>query len=269
MSSKVIETTLEEGKHNIFGNADDFATHIPNVKKSGKILLTRHIAQINLKSVSVESENGEASFVPDSVFVANVKGYSLMASSSTTEWGTVETTTAPEGKSLWWYGQYADGSWNGKYKTTQDGLLEADLLGFAVSKVTVAKNSPWKPEKDEIACGKSFIVYENMSGAAILGQRTLLVLKGTYTDDYGKTEANRYYTISINDPDMSGSISTEGEDNGKVSHKYVKRNYRYNVTLTIKSSGSDRPYDPASEACMDVAVKVANWDVIEQNEDLD
>ena len=45
--------------------------------------------------------------------------------------------------------------------------------------------------------------------------------------------------------------------------------YRYNISLTINSSGSDRPYDPVTEACMDVAVTVADWDVIEQNEDLD
>ena len=58
-------------------------------------------------------------------------------------------------------------------------------------------------------------------------------------------------------------------EGGTPDHSCVKRNYRYNISLTINSSGSDRPYDPVTEACMDVAVTVADWDVIEQNEDLD
>ena len=88
MSSRLIEATLDEGKHNIFGEIKDFSGHMPNVSKDGNnIKLTRHIAQINLKSVSVKSDNGKASFVIDSVFMANVKGYSLMAANSTEEWG--------------------------------------------------------------------------------------------------------------------------------------------------------------------------------------
>lgn len=270
MSSKLINADIDEGKHNIFGNADDFATHIPNVTKTGKILLTRHIAQINLKEVSVKSEKGKASFSVDSVFVANVKGYSLMAANSTEEWKTVEALAAPTGEQLWWYGQYVDNYWNGEYKKIEDSKLVADLLGWTPSAdLTITNKSSWKPAKDALACGKSFIVYENMESAATLGYRTLLVLKGTYTDDNGKEDKNRFYTISVNDPDMKGSTSTEGEIAGEVSHKYVKRNYRYNITLTIKSSGSDRPYDPASEACMDVAVTVADWDVVDQDEKLD
>lgn len=94
----------------------------------------------------------------------------------------------------------------------------------------------------------------------------MLVLKGTYIDNNGKVEEDRFYTISVNDPNR-GYTLTEGEDVPK--HSFVKRNYRYNISLTINSSGSDRPYDPVTEACMDVAVTVADWDVIEQNEDLD
>ena len=54
-----------------------------------------------------------------------------------------------------------------------------------------------------------------------------------------------------------------------VGSEMCIRDSRYNISLTINSSGSDRPYDPVTEACMDVAVTVADWDVIEQNEDLD
>ena len=96
------------------------------------------------------------------------------------------------------------------------------------------------------------------------GQRTLLVLKGTYTDDNGRVEENRFYTITVNA--MGTMPNAEG---GTPDHSYVNRNYRNKLSLTSNSSGSDRTYDPASEACMDVAVMVADWDVIEQNEDLD
>lgn len=265
MSSRLIEATLDEGMHNIFGNIEDFSGHMPNVSKEGNdIKLTRHIAQINLKSVSIQSDNEKASFVIDSVFVANVKGYSLMAANSTEEWGAVESEEAPKGGSLWWYGQYENEYWNGEYKTIEDGSLKADLLGFNANQREVTSSSPWKPETGQLACGKSFIVYENMVDAVEPGQRTLLVLKGTYADGNGRVEANRFYTIPVNA--MGTMTDAEG---GTPDHSYVKRNYRYNISLTIKSSGSDRPYDPASEACMDVAVTVADWDVIEQNEDLD
>lgn len=267
MSSRLIETTLDEGKHNIFGNIEDFPGHMPNVSKEGNdIKLTRHIAQINLTSVSVKSDKGNASFVIDSVFVANVKGYSLMAANSTEEWGAVESEEAPKGESLWWYGQYENNYWNGEYKTIEGGLLKADLLGFDANGLTVNSSSPWRPDKGQLACGKSFIVYENMTAATDPGQRTLLVLKGTYTDDNGKVEKDRFYTISVNDPNR-GYTLTEGDDAPK--HNFVKRNYRYNISLSINSSGSDRPYDPVTEACMNVAVEVASWEVINQAEELD
>ena len=75
----------------------------------------------------------------------------------------------------------------------------------------------------------------------------------------------------INDPEMEGSTSTELADSqkGSTSHDFIKRNYRYNISLKIKSSGSDRPYDPASEACMDVVIKVADWSVVEMDETLE
>ena len=220
MSSRLIEATLDEGKHNIFGEIKDFSDHMPNVSKDGNnIKLTRHIAQINLKSVSVKSDNGKASFVIDSVFMANVKGYSLMAANSTEEWGMVESKGAPEGNFLWWYGQYENEYWNGEYKTIEDGLLKADLLGFNANKRKVTSSSPWKPETGQLACGKSFIVYENMVDAVKPGQRTLLVLKGTYTDDNGRVEENRFYTIPVNA--MGTMTNAEG---GTPDHSYVKRN---------------------------------------------
>ena len=159
----------------------------------------------------------------------------------------------------------SDGEW--KYIAPSNGAAYAKLTNIELgnSKEEQLYNlKQWKPETGQLACGKSFIVYENMVDAVKPGQRTLLVLKGTYTDDNGRVEENRFYTIPVNA--MGTMTNAEG---GTPDHSYVKRNYRYNISLTINSSGSDRPYDPVTEACMDVAVTVADWDVIEQNEDLD
>lgn len=78
-----------------------------------------------------------------------------MAANSTEEWGMVESKGAPEGNFLWWYGQYENEYWNGEYKTIEDGLLKADLLGFNANKRKVTSSSPWKPETGQLACGKS------------------------------------------------------------------------------------------------------------------
>lgn len=264
MSSAVIETNISINKHNIFGGSGDFEDHLPAETKGGVIDLYRHVAQVNLKSVQISESNSGAKFVLDEVFVANVKGYSRIATGDDDH--SVEASAAPAGQKLWWYGDCALDSWNGEYKTTTDGAEEKDLLAWTPESTTeITQDKALETAKNKCAVA-SFYVYENRNNTP-LGQRTLLVLKGRYTDKSGRDEGTRYYTVSVNDPDMKGSTSTESGD--KVSHNYIKRNYRYNISLVIKSSGSDRPYDPASEACMDVAVKVADWDVIEQKEELD
>ena len=90
----------------------------------------------------------------------------------------MESEEAPKGGSLWWYGQYENEYWNGEYKTIEDGLLKADLLGFNANKRKVTFSSPWKPETGQLACGKSFIVYENMVDAVEPGQRTFVSVEG-------------------------------------------------------------------------------------------
>lgn len=265
MSSAVIETNISINKHNIFRDLYDFEEHLPAEKKGEVIDLYRHVAQVNLKSVQISEEsNSGAKFVLEKVFVANVKGYSRIATVDDDH--SVEAVAALTGQKLWWYGDCALDSWNGEYKTTTDGAEKKDLLAWTPGSTTeITQDKALETAKGKRAVA-SFYVYENRNNTP-LGQRTLLVLKGQYTDKSGRDEGTRYYTVSVNDPKMKGSTSTESD--GKVSHNYIKRNYRYNISLAIKSSGSDRPYDPASEACMDVAVKVADWDVIEQEEELD
>lgn len=81
MSSKVIETNLTIDTHNIFGDANSFVgNHSPNEIKGGKIELYRHVAQVNLKSVKISTTNTGATFQLEEVFMANVKGYSHIAS---------------------------------------------------------------------------------------------------------------------------------------------------------------------------------------------
>lgn len=264
MSSALLKTNIAPNMHNIYGNLEDFAdSHQPNVSLGGVIDLVRHIAQINLKSLTI---NKNASFVLEEMFVANVKGYTNVAANSLSKWGPVETETAPTDGKLWWYGDCVED--NGKYKTIEEENAvkkEAILSWSPTSPTTVEFGKGLKPAEGEFSYGKSFYVYENnLSGNAPLGERTLLILKGTYIGSQGE-EKNRFYTVSVNDPDM-GTLT---ENDGTVSHKYIKRNYRYNISLNIKSSGSDRPYDPASEACMDIAISVANWDVVDMNENLD
>lgn len=263
MSSAIITTDISINTHNIFGNPKDFTgDHSPAVTKGGVILLNRHVAQVNLKSVKIFTENSGAKFVLEEAFVANVKGYSHIATADNDN--LVEASAAPISLSLWWYGNCFEDAWNGEYKTTQDGVERAFLTWTPDNTTEITQANPLETVKDKRAVA-SFYVYENRYNTPPLGQRTLLVLKGQYTDKNGRDEGTRYYTVSINDPEMEGSTTTE--DGKEVTHNYVKRNYRYNISLAIKSSGSDRPYDPASEACMDVAVRVADWDVIEQHED--
>ncbi|MBP3641607.1 MAG: hypothetical protein J6J40_07235 [Parabacteroides sp.] len=263
MSSKVIETDLVVNMHNIFGKSEDLSGHNPHVVKGDKVELYRHVAQVNLKSIKIAGENVGAKFKLEEVFVANVKGYSHIL--TTSDDNLVEASDAPEGASLWWYGDCFEDAWNGEYKITRNGV-EKNFLAWTPETIVITNGDALDTEKGKRAVA-SFYVYENRNNTP-LGQRTLLVLKGQYIDGSGRDEGIRYYTISVNDPDMKGSVTTAG-GSAAPDHSYVKRNYRYNISLTINSSGSDRPYDPVTEACMDVAVTVADWDVIEQNEDLD
>ena len=104
MSSKVIETNLTIDTHNIFGDANSFVgNHSPNEIKGGKIELYRHVAQVNLKSVKISTTNTGATFQLEEVFMANVKGYSHIASKKEYPNNWVEANAAPSGEKLWWY----------------------------------------------------------------------------------------------------------------------------------------------------------------------
>ena len=114
-------------------------------------------------------------------------------------------------------------------------------------------------------------VYPNQDGeTGETGKKnyTLLVLRGSYTykiGDNNVTEDNRYYTVIINDNSQGGTIIG---DKGKTN-VHIQRNTKYNVTVQILGSGSNDPFTPAAFAHVAAQVKVADWNVIEIDQDVD
>ncbi|MCL3850514.1 fimbrial protein [Parabacteroides sp. GYB001] len=117
-----------------------------------------------------------------------------------------------------------------------------------------------------IPLGTYFYVYENMSKGET--NRTLLIIKGDYTYEPTKkgekvVMKDRYYAVTINKEGESDYL------NNTLEHVYVKRNNVYNVLLTIKGPGSDTPFGVQDPAHISAFVKVKNWDVVNQEEEVD
>ena len=75
---------------------------------------------------------------------------------------------------------------------------------------------------------------------------------------------DRYYAVTINKEGESVDLSGRAPE-----YLYVKRNNVYNVILTIMGPGSDTPYDIQNTAHMSALVKVKDWDVVNQDEEVD
>lgn len=119
--------------------------------------------------------------------------------------------------------------------------------------------------------GTYFYVYENYHTEGT--PRTLLIVKGDYTYEpveKGKTVTleDRFYAVTINKEGES-QVMSGGNYQGKPDHTYVKRNNIYYVNLTVKGPGSDSSYDIQEAAHMSALVKVKDWDVVDQNEEVD
>lgn len=119
--------------------------------------------------------------------------------------------------------------------------------------------------------GTYFYVYENYHTEG--SPRTLLIVKGDYTYEpveKGKkvTLEDRFYAVTINKEGES-QVMSGGNYQGKPDHNYVKRNNIYYVNLTVKGPGSDSSYDIQEAAHMSALVKVKDWDVVDQNEEVD
>lgn len=270
MSSGVKTYTLTTGINEIGYNA---------TTEDKPIALYRNVARVQLgtlKLIPKDEYSGNASFVPDSIFIANAKGTTRTASES--EWGAVENITNP----IYYCGAYP--SLTGALKNTEATLWEnlyydlktppsqEDLVPNIDEKdteisnsvnCTLTQGSSSVSKGSTLPLGRFFYVYENMQETT---NHTLLIIRGTYTYESKPgvtiTQANRFYTVTINKQGESSFDETA------TSHNYVKRNYFYNVSLTIKGPGSETPYDPQASANVNAQIQVSNWNVINMDEEI-
>lgn len=117
--------------------------------------------------------------------------------------------------------------------------------------------------------GVDFFVYENTDKS----RPTSLVIKGDYSycpinkGEY-ETIEDTYYTVVINEKGESSIYSTTGtqEKIGVVLvPTYIHQNTEYVIYASIVGPGSNKP----SEAHISADISVRNWDIVEQNEEVD
>lgn len=121
--------------------------------------------------------------------------------------------------------------------------------------------------------GVDFFVYENTNG----NTPTAMVIKGDYTyypvkNGAAVTISDTYYTIIINEEGKSANYKTnddEGSSTDIVDYtdvpKYIHQNNEYVINATVVGPGSKKPLD----AHISAEIVVKNWDVVEQNEEVD
>ncbi len=287
MSSQVYKFTIAAGKHNIVGAENDFTSHLPQNKlnNGAPVKLIRNVAKVNLVKLTLKTKNADGSnyilpdgskpvkFELDSIFVANVKSMSNVASSG--EWGAVEAEMT--GNAKWLFGAFNGENYNDTLSQVSGD--QKNMLLYNV--VDSIKNGKWTydrtltVQKQTISAltglGKSFLVYENMNRSSVnevpLGEQTILVVCGRYTRQFGddaQVTEHGFYAVPINNKDF-GAKTPEGV----VDHEFVKRNVKYNISLTIASTGSSTPYGWDVYAHAAAKVEVMPWNVINIIEDVD
>lgn len=296
MSSQVFEPiTIVADQNNYFGYeqnkgeiTEDGAVVGVEIKGGGAVELIRDVASVSLKSVTLSRGENYASksFTLKEVFVASAKSLSSIA--STTRWGEIEKSFSIENETdyqKYWVGQtftgdqasMDEGSYKSGLQTAKDILLKRTL---ETEDATLNFGSSWFADAVGTTVpspvGHQFYVYENTKGERLAtdavtgkGNYTLLVVKGdyTYTAKGGEeiTDADRYYTVIVNDPTME---NTKYDDTvGK--HSYVKRNCKYEINLTILGPGSELPYDPMISTNLSASVKVEPWNVKNIHEEVE
>ena len=289
MSSEVLSLELVAGI-NFVGFGEKGKTIIDTSYGTGTevygenpVVLTRTVAAINLKGVLLpetpDSENPEyknVSFTLDSVFVANVKstaGIGTYGSDVTT----IEQSPLNSDGTLdptYYLAPIKYASHAGTYKT---GAAEGDdsMLRVLEQVQEIDAKTGTTASTTDLDWTNTIIppcyVYPNQDGeTGVTGKMnyTLLVLRGSYIYKIGNnevTENNRYYTVIINDNSQGGTI--EGDKDKTNVH--IQRNTKYNVTVQILGSGSNDPFTPAAFAHVAAQVKVADWNVIEIDQDVD
>lgn len=267
MSSRVIPVSIYAGKLNCVGYSDSECTTkqgtniFQESSSSPAVLLYRSVAKIKLGTLTLkETTNNNigtpVKFKVDTVYVANVKSLSQLANiSESTGWGAaLEVATLQNAE--WWYGAITDQT--GEYKSIVGGTLKSNLLYVPTSNLEISKGASQ-------TMNNAFAAYENTTS---VGSQTLLIVRGDYsyipsggTVKDVITIKDRYYTVPVNN---MGQLSYTGV----TEHSGIKRNVQYNVNLTIASEGSTLPYDKDASACIEVAIQVENWNVVNMNENL-
>ncbi|WP_425883391.1 fimbrial protein [Parabacteroides sp. ASD2025] len=295
MSSQVYDITIVPGKHNIMGASSDFSSHTPQASlSSDPVVLVRNVAKINLVSLTLKTKNDDGSgyvlpdgskpvsFELDSIFVSNVKSASKIASNKylgsktdNNNWAAVETDM--DGTNQWWFGAFNTDAYNDTLSKVSGE--QKDLLLYNVVKAVEEKK--WDKTQtltttnttieDVNGLGKSFLVYENMSrnkeNLVPLGEQTILVVCGRYTrkfDNGAQVTEHGYYAVPVNNKEFGAETPT-----GVAKHEFIKRNVKYNIALTIASTGSSTPYGWDVYAHAAAIVKVMPWNVVEINEGVD
>lgn len=309
MSSGVLDYTLRPGHNYIGYNqsvgetsVDHDGVQIGGYEIAGKkIWLYRNVAWIQLEKItlrpSADFAGVDAIFRMDTFFVANVKtksklvfdtdgsveisgdGQIFISGALGDETGSlkpdaqttndlfaydcknpVETLTALHNKYFYanYYYGFASGKVDGRTGEGVDG--GGDLKPIQIQYPNDNSHYGGGPGT---RIGIPFYVYENQS---VDGLHTLLVVKGEYKYKPSKSKPwvvyeNRYYAIVVNDEGAKFENTDE--------HKYVKKNNLYNISLTIAGPGSDKPFDRQATAHVAAQVTVADWNVINQDENVD
>lgn len=276
--SEQISVTLQPGDNYIGWNDSKQVTVKSTDTDLKGIELVRTVAYINLTKVTLQlpEEYKAARFYVDSVFVANAKDISYIDENGN---GYCEALTNPT---------YSIGSdWKdatGTYKTASATLLER--LGARIRSLDGEKeNMPWLDVKgaslthsldDLYKYGNHpFYVYENWKAE---DNYTLLIVKGDFYYSFdekasgdGKYQEgplwtpalDRYYTVIVNDKNF------RSKGDADPGYEHIKRNTKYNVSLTIAGTGSPDPFTPGAFAHVAAQVEVAAWNVIEIEQPVD
>lgn len=284
MSSQVFDCSITRGKHNRMGYGNPVSSSDVSLV-ADPINLYRSVARLQLSGLTLKettSVGTAKSFEADSIFVVNVKSISKIASLKADD--VLESTIllADEAEQ-WWTGGWPNAV--GVYKTIAKEKMQS-YLGYSfktppanwdshpyydprrtgIQKALIIGGNNSMTKTDAFGIGNFFYAYENSrkDGAGMTkdGTQTLLVVKGTYT--YVPTGAgelkkmeNRYYTMIVND--ATGTTSFDKEVN---RHTGIRRNYQYNLHITIAGPGSDGPYDKDAQAWVTAKVEVLPWGVI-------
>lgn len=188
------------------------------------------------------------------------------------------TTPTETPEEFWWLGYYdAQAVTAGESSLIMKGATKNFLcyefkeennwasLGFpyydagatALGKVVLKEgDASLNNDKGKSAIGNYFYVYESKD--ALASAPTVLIIQGDYTyisNNTGKQETAEgvYYTIVVND----GTNPTSGV----AVHKGVKRNVKYELSITVKGPGSPGP-DPSKRAYVGAVVTVKEWEKV-------